>query len=141
MHVDRKLRRRLELIAALPEPIMLDRLRRLAKAELIVFRRLYGIRECRCKGRCKVEQFMLRATSSLKLGRSRRLAARLLREVRNDPPSMFQSRCKCAACRQAIPPIPFSVHQLLAKLLVPAGETAPHRPRPRPNRRRTLNAA
>ena len=97
-----KLRLRLELIAALPEPIMLDRLRRLSKAELIAFRRLYGIRECRCKGRCKVEQFMLRATSSLKLGRARRLAARLLREVRNDPPSMYQSRCRCAACRQAV---------------------------------------
>jgi hypothetical protein len=134
--VTAKLRLRLELIAALPEPIMLDRLRRLSVAELTVFRRLYGIRECRCKGRCTVQQFMLRATSSLKLGRARRLAARLLREVRNDPPSMFQSRCKCAACRQAIPPIPFSAHQLLAKLLVPEGETMPHRPRARPNRGR-----
>jgi hypothetical protein len=136
MPVDRKLRLRLELIAALPEPIMLDRLRRLAVAELTVFRRLYGIRECRCKGRCKVQQFMLSATSSLKLGRSRRLAARLLREVRNDPPSMFQSRCKCAACRQAIPPIPFAAHQLLARCLVPEGQTAPRPPRTRPNRKR-----
>jgi hypothetical protein len=138
MHVDQKLRLRLELIAALPEPIMLDRLRRLSVAELTAFRRLYGIRECGCKGRCKVQQFMLRATSSLKLARSRRLAARLLREVRNDPPSMFQSRCKCAACRQVIPPIPFSAHQLLAKLLVPEGETAPQRPRTGPNRKRKL---
>lgn len=131
-----KLRLRLELIAAQPEPIMLDRLRRLSKADLVAFRRLYGICECRYKGRCKVQQFMLRATSAEKLGRSRRLAARLLREVRNDPPSMFQSRCQCAACRQAIPPIPFSAHQLLAKLLVPEGETAPRPPRTRPNRNR-----
>src|SRR5207247_11370155 len=33
MTVDRKLRLRLELIAALPEPILLDRLRRLSQAE------------------------------------------------------------------------------------------------------------
>jgi hypothetical protein len=46
----------LALIVALPEPIMLERLRRLSKAELTVFRRRYGIRECRCKGRCKVRQ-------------------------------------------------------------------------------------
>jgi hypothetical protein len=39
MTVDRKLRLRLELIAALPEPILLDRLRRLSQAELIAFRR------------------------------------------------------------------------------------------------------
>ena len=45
MTVDRKLRLRLELIAALPEYILLDRLRRLAKAELTMFRRFYGIRE------------------------------------------------------------------------------------------------
>jgi hypothetical protein len=138
MTVDRKLRLRLELIAALPEPIMLDRLRRLSVAELTVFRRLYGIRECRCRGRCKVEQFgELHATRTcVAEGRSRRLAARLLREVRNNPTSMYQTRCQCAACRQAIPPIPFSAHQLLAKLLVPEGETAPHRPRTRPNRNR-----
>jgi hypothetical protein len=43
---------------------------------------------------------------------------------------------QCAACRQAIPPIPFSAHQLLAKLLVPEGETAPRPPRARPNRKR-----
>ena len=42
MTVDRKLRLRLELIAALPEPILLDRLRRLSQAELIAFRRRYG---------------------------------------------------------------------------------------------------
>src|SRR5262245_24123070 len=46
--VTAKLRLRLELIAALPEQIMLDRLRRLSVAELIVFRRFYGIPECRC---------------------------------------------------------------------------------------------
>jgi hypothetical protein len=82
-----KLRLCLRLIAALPEPIMLDRLRRLSVAELIAFRRMYGIRECRCKGRCKVEQFgELRATRMcVAEGRSRRLAARLLREVRNNP--------------------------------------------------------
>ena len=132
--VTAKLRLRLELIAALPEPIMLDRLHRLSVAELSAFRRLYGIRECRCKGRCKVQQFMLRTTSAVKLGKSRRLAARLAREVRNDPFSMYQTRCQCAACRQTIPPVPFAVHQLLAKLLVPEGETPPHRPRARPNR-------
>ena len=44
MTVDRKLHLRLELIAALPEPILLDRPRRLSKAELIAFRRRYGIR-------------------------------------------------------------------------------------------------
>jgi len=138
MTVDRKLRLRLELMAALPEPIMLDRLRRLAKAELIVFRRLYGIRECCCKGRCKVHQFgELRATRlCVAEGRSRRLAARLLREVRDNPTSMYQTRCQCAASRQTVPAIPFSAHKLLAKLLVPEGETVPHRPRTRPNRNR-----
>jgi hypothetical protein len=142
MTVDRKLRLRLELIAALPEPIMLDRLRRLSVAELAVFRRFYGIRECRCKGRCKVQQFMLSATSSLKLGRSRRLAARLLREVRNNPTSMYQTRCRCTAARQAVPPIPFAAHQLLAKLLKAAeGEREPHQPRRGPNRKLRLYAA
>ena len=136
-----KLRLRLELIAALPEPILLDRLRRLSVAELTAFRRLYGIRECCCKGRCKIQHFMLRATSAVKLGRSRRLAARLLRELRNDPTSMYQTRCECAACRQAIPPIPFAAHQLLAQRLVPEGETAPRRPRTRPNRKGRQNAA
>jgi hypothetical protein len=65
--VTAKLRLRLELIAALPEPIMLDRLRRLSVADLIVFRRMYGIQECRCKARCKIQHFMLRATSTVKL--------------------------------------------------------------------------
>src|SRR5262245_41628318 len=65
-------------------------------------------------GPCKVQHFMLRATSASKLGQSRRLAARLASEVRNNPPSMYQSRCQCAACRQPIPPVPFAVHQLLA---------------------------
>ena len=141
--VTAKLRLRLELIAALPEPIMLDRLRRLSVAELTAFRRLYGIRECRFKGRCKIQQFMLRTTSAVKLGKSRRLAARLAREVRNDPYSMYQSHCQCAACRQAIPPVPFAAHQILAQRLVPEGETAPRPPRTRPNRKRQLrlNAA
>ena len=133
-----KLRLRLELIAALPEPIMLDRLRRLSVAELTVFRRMYGIQECGCTGRCQIQQFMLRTTAAMKLGKSRRLAARLAREVRNDPFSMYQSRCQCGACRQAVP---FAVHQLLAKLLVPEGETAPRPPRTRPNRRRRRSAA
>jgi hypothetical protein len=144
MTVDRKLRLRLELIAALPEPIMLDRLRRLAKAELILFRRIYGIRECCCKGRCKVEQFgELRATRTcVAEGRSRRLAARLLREVRSNPTSMYQTRCQCAASRQVVPPVPFAVHHFLAQQLVPEGETAPRPPRTRPNRkRRVQNAA
>jgi hypothetical protein len=94
----RKLRLRLALIAELPESILLDRLRRLSVAELIAFRRRYGIRECRCKGRCKVEQFgELRAIRiGLAEGRSRRLAARLLREVRNNPTSMYQTRCQSA---------------------------------------------
>ena len=119
-----KLRLRLALIVALPEPIMLERLRRLSVADLIVFRRRYGIRECRCTGRCKVQQLMLAEGRAARAGRSRRLAARLMRELRNDPPSMYQTRCRCAACRQAIPPIPFSVHQFLAKLLAPGVETA-----------------
>jgi hypothetical protein len=136
--VDRKLALRLALIAALPEPVLLERLRRLSMAELIVFRRRYGIRECRCTGRCKVQQLMLAEGRAVRNGRSRRLAARLMRELRNDPPSMYQTRCQCAACRQAIPPIPFSAHQLLAKLLVPEGETAPRPPRTRPNRKRKL---
>jgi hypothetical protein len=139
--VTAKLRLRLELIAALPEPIMLDRPRRLSKAELTLFRRLYGIRECCCKGRCKIQHFMLRATSAAKLGRSRRLAARLVRELRDNPTSMYQTRCQCAACRQSIPPIPFAAHQLLAQRLVPEGETAPHRPRMKPNRRRQVQNA
>ena len=134
-----KLRLRLELIAALPEPILLDRLRRLSVAELTMFRRMYGIQECRCKGRCQIQQFMLRTTAAMKLGKSRRLAARLAREVRNDPFSMYQSRCRCAACRQTIPAVPFAVHQLLAQRLVPEGETAPRPPRTRPNRK--LHAA
>ena len=132
----RKLLLRLALIVALPEPIMLERLRRLSKAELIVFRRRYGIRECRCTGRCKVQQIMLAEGRAARAGHSRRLAARLMRELRNDPPSMYQTRCQCAACRQAIPPVPFSAHQLLAKLLVPEGETKPRPPRTRPNRKR-----
>src|SRR5262245_19752237 len=66
--VTAKLRPRLELIAALPEPILLDRLRRLSVAELILFRRLYGIRECRCKGPCNVQQLMLRVTRSEAVG-------------------------------------------------------------------------
>jgi len=136
MTVTQKLALRLAIIAALPEPILLERLRRLSVTELIVFRRRYGIRECRCTGRCKVQQFMLAEGRAARTGRSRRLAARLMRELRNDPPSMHQSRCQCSACRQAIPPIPFSVHQLLAKLLVPEGETKPRPPRTRPNRKR-----
>ena len=120
---------------------MLDRLRRLSVAELTAFRRLYGFRECRFKGPCKVQQFMLRTTSAVKLGRSRRLAARLAREVRNDPLSMYQTRCQCAACRQAIPPVPFVVHQLLAQRLVPEGETAPRPPSTRPNRKRQVQSA
>jgi hypothetical protein len=47
---------------------------------------------CRCQGPCNVEHFMLRTSSALKLGKSRRLA----REVRNNPQSMYQSRCQCA---------------------------------------------
>ena len=54
MTVDRKLRLRLELIAALPEPILLERLRRLSQSELIAFRRRYGICECHRRGRCKI---------------------------------------------------------------------------------------
>jgi hypothetical protein len=138
--VTAKLRLRLELIAALPEPILLDRLRRLSVAELTAFRRLYGIRECLCQGPCKVEHFMLRVSSALKLGKSRRLAARLAREVRNNPQSMYQSRCQCAACRQQIPPVPFAVHQFLAQRLVPEGETAPRPPRTRPNRKRRISS-
>jgi hypothetical protein len=143
MTVDRKLRLRLELIAALPEPILLERLRRLPKAELIEFRRRYGIRECRCRSRCKIQQFVLRGTKLLAVGASRRLVARQLRELRNCPSSMFQTHCNCAASRQAVPPIPFSAHQLLAKLLVPEGETPPRPPRTRPNRNRRVqqNAA
>jgi len=67
------------LIAALPEPILLDRLRRLSVAELILFRRFYVIRDCRCKGPCTVQHFMLCANSAAKLGRSLCLSARLLR--------------------------------------------------------------
>jgi len=86
---------------------------------------------------------MLRVSSALKLGRSRRLAARLAREIRNNPQSMYQSRCQCAARRQPVPPVPFAVHQFLAQRLVPEGETAPRPPRTRPNRKRriTSNAA
>ena len=138
MTVDRKLRLRLELIAALPEFILLDRLRRLAKAELTMFRRFYGIRECTCKGRCRIQQLgELRAARFQVAAEadSRRLARRELRDLRGDPSSMHQTRCRCAACRQVIPPIPFSAHQLLAMLLVPKGETAPRPPRTRPNRR------
>jgi hypothetical protein len=137
MTVDRKLRLRLELIAALPEPILLERLRRLSQAELIAFRRRYGIRECRCKDRCNIRSLMLDATRPLAHGVARRLAARLLRDARSMPHSMFQTRCKCQAAHQSVPPIPFSAHQLLAELLpVPEGETGPMRPRTRPNKNR-----
>ena len=135
----RKLLLRLALIVALPEPIMLARLRRLSKAELTVFRKRYGIRECRCKGRCAIRQDdELRAArfQAAQAAKSRRQASQRLRELRGEPTSMHQSRCRCAACRQSIPPIPFSAHQLLAKLPVPEGETAPHPPRTRPNRKR-----
>ena len=135
-----KLRLRLELIAALPEPILLDRLRRLSVAELTAFRSLYGIRECSFKGRCKVQQMMLRVTRPLKVGRSRRSVARLIQELRDNPTSMYQSRCECAACRQAVPPIPFAAHQFLAQRLVPEGETAPRPPRTGPNRKRSVAA-
>jgi hypothetical protein len=137
----RKLRLRLALIAELTEPILLERLRRLSVAELIAFRRFYGIRECRNKGRCRIQQFgELRAARFQVVGetRTRWLARRKLRELRDEPTSMYQTRCQCAACRQAIPPIPFSAHQLLAQRLVPEGETAPHRPRSRPNRNRRV---
>ena len=56
-----KLLLRLALIVALPEPIMLERLRRLSKAELIVFRKHYGIRCCR-KNACAIRQHSLFAT-------------------------------------------------------------------------------
>jgi hypothetical protein len=140
MHVDRKLALRLALIAALPEPILLERLRRLSKAELTVFRKRYGIRECCRKGACAIRQYSLWATKRqviAEMSASRRSARQRLRELRSLPSSMHQSRCQCAASRQTVPPIPFSVHQLLAALLVPEGETAPHRPRTRPNRERT----
>jgi hypothetical protein len=40
--------------------------------------------------------------------------------------SVPKTRCHCAASSQAVPPIPFFAHQLLAKLLkVPEGETLP----------------
>ena len=139
MTATQKLALRLALIVALPEPIMLERLRRLSKAELIVFRLRYGIRECRCKGRCAIRQdHELRAArfQAAHAAKSRRQASQRLRELRGEPTSMHQTRCQCAACRQAIPPIPFSAHQLLAKLLVPEGETAPRPPRTRPNRKR-----
>jgi hypothetical protein len=77
MTVDRKLRLRLALIAALPEPILLERLRRLSKAELIPFRRRYGIRECHRRGRCKIRQYLHDGTKLLvAVGVSRRLALR-----------------------------------------------------------------
>jgi hypothetical protein len=108
MTVDRKLRLRLALIAALPEPILLERLRRLSVAELIVFRRRYGIRECRCRSRCKIRQFLHDGTKLLAaVGVSRRLALRQLAALRDDcPSSMFQSRCACEASRQGVLPIP-----------------------------------
>jgi hypothetical protein len=112
----------------------------LSKAELIPFRRRYGIRECRCRSRCKIRQYLRDGTKLLvDVGASRRLALRQLAALRDEcPSSMFQSRCACEASRQGVPPIPFSVHQLLAKLLVPEGEYAPRRPRSRPNRNRKL---
>jgi len=137
MTVDRKLRLRLELIAALPEPILLERLRRLSQAELIAFRRRYGIRECRCKGKCRIRSLMLDATRPIAYGISRRLAARLLRDARSMPHSMFQTRCQCQAAAQRLPPIPFSAQQLLAEWLpIPEGETRPMRPRTQPNKNR-----
>jgi hypothetical protein len=137
MTVDRKLRLRLELIAALPEPILLERLHRLSQAELIAFRRRYGIRECRLKGKCRIHQFLLDATRPLAAGLSGRAAARVLRQVRELPQSMFQTRCQCQASAQRLPPIPFSAHQLIAALLpIPEGETRPMRPRTRPNKNR-----
>src|SRR5262245_51991770 len=138
--VTAKLRLRLELIAALPEPILLDRLRRLSVAELTAFRRLYGIRECRCQGPCKVQHLMLRTSSALKLGRSRRLAARLARDIRNNPQSMYQARCQCVACLQPLPQVPVAVHQHLGQRLVTEVETAPRPPRTRPNRKRRISS-
>ncbi|MCI0376520.1 MAG: hypothetical protein L0215_02825 [Gemmataceae bacterium] len=119
----RKLRLRLALIAALPEPILRERLKHLPKVELIAFRRRYGIRECRLKGRCKIKY---------------------LRTIwdAGDNSSSSQTCCQCAAARQAIPPIPFSAHQLLAKLLKTVeGERGPNQPRQRPNRNRKIHAA
>jgi hypothetical protein len=139
-----KLRLRLAIIAALPEHILLERLQHLPKSELIAFRRLYGIRECHRKGKCTIQQLCeLRAAriQVATVAHSRRLARHKLHDLRGDPTSMYQTRCQCAACRQPIPPIPFSAHQLLAKLLVPEGETEPRRPRTKPNRRRTFHAA
>jgi hypothetical protein len=125
MRVTMKLRTRLAIIAALPEPILLDRMRQLSMAELIEFRRRYGIGECHCKGKCRIHQFLLDATRPLVAGLSGRAAARVLREARALPQSMFQTRCQCEASRQPVPPIPFSAHQLLAELLLPEGEQPP----------------
>ena len=111
-----KLRLRLALIAALPEPIILDRLRRLAPADLAAFRKRYGIQECRSKGQCAIRS-TFHATKAQH------------RELRNCHllTSMYQTRCKCEASQQHIPPIPFTAHQVLAQRLVPEGEKRPHR--------------
>jgi len=140
MTVTQKLALRLALIVALPEPIMLERLRRLSKAELTVFRKRYGIRECCRKGECAIRQHSIAARQQQVMAEalaSRRSIRQRLRELSMLPSSMHQTRCQCAASRQSAPPVPFSVHQLLAALLVPEGETAPHRPRSRRNRKRT----
>jgi hypothetical protein len=118
--VSRKLRLRLALIAALPEPILLERLQRLPRTELEAFQRRYGIRECSRKGRCQI---------------------RFLQTIWDaDTGSSNQTRCVCAASRQATPPIPFSAHQQLAKLLK-VTERGPYRPRRGPNRPRVLRHA
>jgi hypothetical protein len=96
---DRRLVLRLALILALPESILLDRLRRLSKAELIVFRRRYGIRECRCKGLCAIRQDHERRTARLEVAqaaKSRRQAGQRRRELRGEPTSMHQSPCRRA---------------------------------------------
>jgi hypothetical protein len=133
-----KLRLRLELIAALPESIMLDRLSRFSVAELTAFRRMYGIRECRCKGRCKWSSSANFAPPGPVWPRGD-LAGW---------PLGCSARCATTrpACTRHAASVPHAGRQsrqfhsghinFLAALLIPEGETAPHKPRATPNHKR-----
>jgi hypothetical protein len=87
---------------------MPERLRRLSKAELVVFRRRYGIRECDRKGACASANTASRRGSSKSLRKRWRRAGRYGSACVTEPASEQHAptRRQCAASRQPAPPVP-----------------------------------
>jgi hypothetical protein len=77
------LKLRLELIARLPEPILLERLRALPLVELKAWLKAFGPRECRLRGRCRPRRRKRPGDDALMV----------------DPPAVW-SKCRCRASRQ-----------------------------------------